>query len=244
MMPLIIEFIGLPGAGKTTITQHVLVELRTAEYRCFSLNNLNNPETIEKRKGGVLSKLKTFFGFLSASVVYKRIAINAFKYSLHVTPFSFSNFRRAVVLVIRLNEIRSILKGNYDLVVLDQGLIQNIWSIAAAGDTPKDNKYLDRLLESVLDSFPSYIIYVDVGAETAMERIKLRRTMRSRFDRMSTDQAKTLLARHKELFEHIVNTLNKFPETGFLFVDGQQSIEQNVSLIAPVIEQTWQAYST
>lgn len=240
MPPLLVEFTGLPGAGKTTITRAVLSELATTGYNCFDLSALGTPEAIEKKEGRLFSKLKTFYYFASSCVNHKRIALNVLLYALQVTPLSIVSLQRVVTLLLRLDLIKTMMSDSYDLIVLDQGLIQNIWSITATGNPPANNKYLVRLLKSILDETSPAIILVDVDVELAMERINHRLTMRSRFDKMLPDKAADLLAEHKNVFNQVVNCAAQLKGTCYLNVNGSRPIEKNVTLVVQFIERAWQ----
>lgn len=236
---LVIEFIGLPGAGKTTIAQNAIESLTTDGYRCFGLSTLDKPESAEKAKGGFLSKFRSLKQFAIACVRYRQIACDAFMYTMQMKPFSFINLRRFFVLIARLRFMVTLMKDDYDFIILDQGLLQYIWSIAVTGERPKNDKYLARLLKGILDEIPLFVIMVDIETEMAVERLVNRPTMRSRFDHMSPSKAQVLLSKHKEIFTQIVDSAGKFQKTGYLNVNGSQPIKQNVGLIVPVIEQTW-----
>lgn len=242
MPPLVIEFIGLPGAGKTTIAQIAIEELTAAGYRCFSLSTYSDPESVDKKSGGFFRKLKTLYHFALSCAVYRQFAVNALLYTIHVKPFSLVNLRRFLILLVRLKFMRTLMNGNYDLIVLDQGLIQYIWSIAVTNEQPNNDKYLERVLKSILDEISLFVIIVDVEAELAIERITRRPTMRSRFDRMSSSEAEAMLSRHKDVFAQIVDSADKFRKTGYLNINGSQPIKNNVGLIVPFIERARQAY--
>lgn len=239
--PLVIEFIGLPGAGKTTTAQIAIESLTSVGYHCFAQNTLENPESIEKKRGGILSKLRMLYHFLLSCVLYRNFAWNAFKFALTIKPFSFVNLRRFIVLVVRLKFLRSKINGNYDLFILDQGLIQYVWSIAITGKQSGNSNYLEGVLKSIINELSLYVIMVDVEAELAIKRIIARPTMRSRFDRMSPSSAEIMLSEHKKMFSQIVNLSASFRNTGYLSVNGRQSIQENVGIIVPFINQAWQS---
>lgn len=243
MTPLIIEFIGLPGAGKTTIVQHMFAELTTAGYQCFSLSSFDNPEPVEKNKGGILSKSKTLVHFLSACLTNPGIARHAFIYAWQVKPRNFENLRRLVVLMARLNYFQTILRKNYDLILLDQGILQYIWSIAVNGKPPEDSRHLQSLLKGVLNTVPSFVVHIDVDVDLAVERIQQRPTARSRFDRMSPMQVSELLTEYNRIFARIINAADYFQDTGFLYINGSQPIHSSVDRIIPFIETQWHGLS-
>ena len=243
MPPLVIEFIGLPGAGKTTIAQNVIEELTVAGYRCFGLSTVSNPESIEKKSGGFFGKLQTLYHFLRSCVMYRRLAIHALLYTWQVNPFNLVGLRRFFILIVRLNYIKTVMNENYDLLVLDQGPIQNVWSIATTGRQPKSDKYLQQLLKSILDEVSPLVIKVEIETDLAHARITKRPTMRSRFDRMSPSMAEALLSRHGMVFAELVDLIDRFKGTSHLNVHGDQPVQTNTNLIVPFIKQAWHTHS-
>jgi thymidylate kinase len=241
MPPLVVEFIGLPGAGKTTIARFVIEELTNSGYRCFGLSTLSNPETVEKKRGGLTNKLKTLYSVALSCVFHKQIALDAVSYALHLKPLNLASLHRVIALLVRLDFMRTMMNSNYDLIILDQGLIQYIWSMGTIGGSPTNDKYLEQLLQDVLDEVSLLVILVDVEVGLAVERINNRSTMRSRFDRFSTRQAETLLVKHKNVLTRIVDFVEKFKGTVYMDVSGNQAIKKNVSIIVPFIERAWQA---
>lgn len=241
--PLVIEFIGLPGAGKTTIAQNTIENLSADGYSCYGLSTLDNPESLEKEKGGLFSKLRMLYYFSISCVLFWRFAINALLFLMQLRPFSLVNLRRFLILLVRLKSVRALMDGNYDFIILDQGLIQYIWSMAVTGEQQINSKYLELVMKSILDEIPLFVIMVDIETELAINRIVSRPTMRSRFDRISPSEAKVILSKHREMFTQIVYSADTFRETGYLNVNGNQPVKENVGLIVPFIEQARQGYS-
>lgn len=241
--PIVIEFIGLPGAGKTTTAQIAIDKLSRVGFRCFGLSTLDKPETLEKKKGGLYSKLKMLNLFVYSCIFHSRIAADALIFVLNVRPIRATNIRRFVQLIARLPQLGNQMKDGYDFIVLDQGLIQAIWSIVITGEHPAANRYLERVLTSILEEFPLFVIMIDVETELAIDRIISRPTMRSRFDRMSALEAETVLSKHKELFEQIVQSTDKFEDTGYLNINGTRPVLENVDLIVPFLLEARQGKS-
>lgn len=241
--PLVIEFIGLPGAGKTTTAQIAISTLCADGYRCFGLSTLDSPENLEKEKGGFSSKLRMLNLFVSSCVSFTQIALNAFIFVINVRPISIVNLRRFVLFMVRINSIKTLMSDNYDFIILDQGLFQSIWSIMVTGDQPDEGKYLERVLNSILDEITLFIIMIDVETELALNRIISRPTMRSRFDRMSPPEAEAILSEYKELFSQLVDSAGTYRNTGYLNVNGSQPVKENVDLIVPIILQARQGIS-
>ncbi|MGE5251974.1 MAG: hypothetical protein ACM3QS_17350 [Bacteroidota bacterium] len=235
--PLLIEFIGLPGAGKTTIAQRVKAELEGQGYRCFGLSSIDSPEAVEKKKGGPFNKVKTLSRTLLSCLIYREIAASALSYTLRVRPLDRRTLRRLVTLLSRLDFTGGLVRSDYDILLLDQGLLQNIWSIAVSGDPPEDETHLKRLLKSVLDQFSPLIVGVHVGADLAADRVTTRRTMRSRFDRMDASRTEPLFVKYQDVISRILSLSADIQEEACLDVNGGKPPEQNVQLIVPFIQQ-------
>ncbi|HEY5903524.1 MAG TPA: hypothetical protein VIU39_13295 [Anaerolineales bacterium] len=234
--PLLIEFMGLPGAGKTTLAQFVLEELTAAGYRCFALNRLDEPEPIEKRKGGLTSKLRTAGGVLVSTLRYRLIAGSAWAYTRQIRPFNLNSFRRYFVLLTRLDLLRRLMRGPYDILLLDQGLLQSIWSLSATGEPPRDDCQLETLLQAIHAELSPLIVGVHVGADLAVERVTTRPTRRSRFDTIPASQASSLLRRQKDVISRILSLSAGLQEASCLDVNGSRPPDQNVRLIVPFIQ--------
>lgn len=235
--PIHVEFIGLPGSGKTTIAQEVINQLTLAGGQCFSLSTKNNPEDAQKNKGGILSKFKTFFYFLNSIFNHPDIAYYSLLYSFHVKPFSLTNLNRGIILLVRLNSMKTIMRGDYDFIVFDQNLIQNIWSIGAASINSTNNKYFKRLLIRILNVTSPLIIYIDTEVDLTIRRINNRVSSRSRFDDMPPDQMKVLLNTHKFFFDRTINFVEENERIKYIKINGDQPIKKNVELIISFINQ-------
>jgi thymidylate kinase len=240
--PPVVEFVGLPGAGKTTLAQEVIEELRRHGCRCFGNSTLRHPESVHKKSGGVSSKLRTLARFLASCLAHRRTAINAFLYAMQVNRFNLVTLRRLFIFLVRYRFVRELMDDDHDLLILDQGPIQNLWSIATTGREPRDGTYLGRALNAVLDELSPFVVMVHVDAALAGERIARRSTMRSRFDRMSRVEAQTLLAEHERTFADFISLADGFTRTGFLRVDGSDPIQTNVELILPLVERARQTH--
>lgn len=239
MPPLIVEFTGLPGAGKTTITNAVISELTKEGYDCFPSSTLDNSKTDERRiLGQLFAKLRLLFYLTFCLVKHNHVTLNALRYAFRVTPFNLAGFRRVLMLVTRLELISSVTGDDYDFLVFDEGLIQNIWSIVITGNPPS-KKYLIRLLRNLLEEITLAIILVDVDIDIAVKRIEERSTSHSRFDRMSPNKAEKLLLKNAQHFECITGYAVALKKADRLKIEGSSPIEDNVNAIVHFVDHFW-----
>jgi thymidylate kinase len=243
-LPLVIEFVGLPGAGKTAVAHRVIEQLDSAGYRCFGYSTLHTPEAIEKESGRIASKLRTAGRFALSCLTYRRLAVDAFFYTLEVNPRSLSSLRRFFILLLRFRFVRSVMEEGYDVLVLDQGPIQNIWSIATTGGRSPSDRHLIRVLRDVLDELAPLLVLVDVDPDVAWNRIASRPTMRSRFDRMPPSEAREALVRHADLFLRLVDLADGLENTGSVRIDGSRPISDSLAQLLPLIERAREAHDS
>lgn len=239
MPPITVEFAGLPGAGKTTIAKGVVAALTAKGYSCFSSKSLYHREVVkQKRFRPLFRKLEVLYHLIFCLVKYHLVTQNALRYAFEVTPLNLAGYRRILMLVTRLELMSQVSSADHDFLVFDEGVVQNIWSMAVTGNPPP-NEPLIRLLDAVLDEMTLAIILVDTDIDTAVRRIRDRATSHSRFDRMPPDQATEMLSVHGRQFERIVNCAVEI-KADCLRVEGSRPVEENVVAVADFVDALWQ----
>jgi thymidylate kinase len=232
--PLIFEFAGLPGAGKSTIARALVDDLKKTEFKYyfhFSSQARHQSEIPKYQK-----KLMTFYNLLYAIVRYPRVAFNASIYVLKTKPFNLKRFQRVSKLLLKLNRTKKLISEEHDIIVLDQGIIQNIWSLAAIGNLPKE-KYISRILKSTVDVLKIIFIYVEVDVETAIKRINLRMSSDSRFDKFASSDSLLILENQNNFFEHVMSKSDHIEGLAYLAISGNDPIDKNINIIERFIEQ-------
>ncbi|MBT8488489.1 MAG: AAA family ATPase [Gemmatimonadetes bacterium] len=242
-LPLVVEFIGPPGAGKTAVAHEVIEHLEGEGYRCFGHSKARAPESIDKKSGGIGSKLTTLVRFAVLCLSHRRLTVAALRYTQAVRPRDVSGLRRLFILLSRFGFVRDVMAEGYDFVILDQGPLQNIWSIGTTGDVRPADRELLRVVRSVVEDLAPIVVLVEVDADLASERIATRPTMRSRFDRMSRSEASESLAQHEELFRRLFELAGRVGSPEGVRIDGSRPIARNADRLLPLISRARQTHA-
>lgn len=228
--PWMVEFNGLPGAGKTTVAKAVVEQLGLMGYKCLR-------KALVPRSGSSFSKYYRFFRFCAA---HNRVVLYALSYALRVTPLNRRSLRLGLSFLRKLyfiqRAIREGRRAGYDIILVGQGLLQYLWSIAAPGN-PAPRKNPLRLLNSIRKEIPDVVVLFDVDIDTAVERISTRARTGSYYDGMAPEVARSLLARNKDSLEEIVNCAVQLNGTRRLTVKGNGGVRETASSIARSIHE-------
>lgn len=242
-LPLVVEFIGPPGAGKTAVAHEVIAQLEGAGYRCFGHSKASAPESIDKKSGGTVSKLKTLVGLAVLCLKHRQLAFAALRYTQAIRPRNVASLRRLFILLSRFGFVRGVMFEGYDFLILDQGPLQNIWSIGTTGDGRPADRDLLRVVRTVVEDLAPIVVLVEVDAELASERVANRPTMRSRFDHMSRSKARECLAQHEELFSRLFEFAGRVGSPEGVRLDGSRPIAHSTDRLLPIIHRARQAHA-
>ncbi len=173
--PLVVEFFGLPGAGKTFVQSAMLEDLKTTSLnvctRADMFSFYNQKNKLYKVKA-VLRKPCFYLRFLCA-----------FVFSSSLTLFLNSTARKRIKYAINypLYINLYIMTVKPDILFLDRASIQNYWSLWFGRKKPSYN-LLMKLIKMTNSIVETKYVFCMIDAETASERIIARPHGRSRFD--------------------------------------------------------------
>jgi hypothetical protein len=180
--PLIIEFVGLPGAGKTTIIDR-LVEMEGQEdLGILSFRGLRQREC---RKNRTAQRWQRVTGAVDLLMKRRGTMLHLLRYALLSRPFDsfrMSCVRDFVMLAQQLDRRRRDVPREHRVELLDHGFVQTLGSMAVpcASACPEN---LGTLVARALADWVDGLVWVECSPETALCRVRRRVGGGSRFDR-------------------------------------------------------------
>ncbi|MGF1540307.1 MAG: NB-ARC domain-containing protein [Pleurocapsa sp.] len=216
--PLIVEFVGLPGAGKTTISQQVELKLKERDLQIVSRDKILKQWEQENLWQKVVQ-------LLPDNLHDWHILINSLIFALQVRPINRQSFSKAAKIFANFKRNNAVaLAKDCDIILLDQGLLQETWSVSITG-SPPPGKYLKREIIPLFDRSTTIIIYCQIDIDTALKRIQNRTTSNSRFDQMDAKKAQELLEKYFFYLQEIINCA-RTSNTIILELDSSQEIKE------------------
>lgn len=197
---MIVECAGLPGAGKTTVCKLV-----------------SEPHG---SKGAVpLTALRPHKEIL-------RAGWNILALSLTIRPFRFKRLKRAFNLIVFLRHYEH--RGL--VILLDQGIVQKIWSIMADANDHSSER-LQRVMASLLPFAPSWVVWLETPLDSAVKRLGAREEGNSRYDGLPPDEALLQLKARCLLLRSLAEQFCKTVDAGLLEIDGTLAPAANAKRI-------------
>jgi thymidylate kinase len=222
--PLIVELVGLPGAGKSTIAAETLNCLRRAGHRVRAREELAAATSRGTRALRLVGSWARHPALLTGA-----LAIASGGGSLGA-----SRFRHAIKLAAWAPRLAGM--AGDQTVLLDQGMVQQAWS--ALLRAPKRTAQVDALLQAVVRRAGARLVFVycDLPAELAASRIAGRDTALSSFDRMPAAAARRMLAEEEASLRALFQRAVQVPGARQMVVDASRPVSENAALIAAVVE--------
>lgn len=200
--PVVVELVGLPGAGKSTLAARLLEELRAQGYDCAGRELLlaKDAGSLAGRSTRLRFWLRHFDLVRSTGLAVLAVGAGGTEAMMHAARLArwASRFERLT-------------NAGHEIILLDQGVVQQAWSslFRAASGRGRLLQLLDLILQDAATRLA--FVYCDVPLDVALQRIAARTEGKSTFDDMEQVEARRLLASHgrdlRELFAHSVDTL-------------------------------------
>ncbi|MGB2923918.1 MAG: AAA family ATPase [Limnothrix sp.] len=226
---VIVEWVGLPGAGKTTVSQAVYSKFKAQDFIIVLREDIlkqwhrkNYVQQIIQLRPDNLNH----WAVLRSSIVFAG----------RVKPINLQSFFRAwrIFSNIKRIDIAARTRDN-SILLLDQGWIQEVWSVCISGVPPRSD-HLKQAMAPLFHNRKTLIIHCKTDIETAFHRIQNRETTESRFDLMETDKAYTQLKKYHHYLQEIIDCARTF-DISVLELDSSRSIEEQSETAANWIAQ-------
>jgi thymidylate kinase len=224
---LVIEFFGFPGAGKTTLADHLL------RHRQNEGCTDGRREAIGRLKGG---RAEHYTRLAAFTIAEGRHLATALRLAAAVAPARTIRWQFAAKLATWPYRLSLVHHHHYATVVLDQGPLQSVWCVLLGGELRED-RALRAMVHDVVtaDHCTFAFIYVDITPEMAADRITARGPMAPPFDHGRTETLR-LLAAHRHHFEQIREMAEEQTGRPVFRVDGAAPLELNDAHIAAYVD--------
>ena len=203
--PLVIELVGLPGSGKSTVTGHLLDSGRFAGLA------VGHRRLLGRGRRNRLAHLGSKARF---HMRHRQCLFAALQFGLATCATSWTALRHAIGLASWSHGLQVARQRRFDLLVLDHGPVQESWSVAVSGDRLQREPATAALRVILGGADVDFaFVWLDVSIEVAVERLRGRRNGRSRFDRMDEREGSRLLGARRDdlarLFRDAANSTSE-----------------------------------
>ncbi|MDD3305845.1 MAG: hypothetical protein PHO29_01945 [Acetobacterium sp.] len=223
-----LEFNGIPGSGKTTLSNSVIENQSGMDFAVESYQ-----QVIEKPTRKNLKQLVKYLIHVKLSSF--RMGCLGMMYLLTNRKFNRKNWLRIVAIIILYDFYqKKSIEQSEEVILVDQGIVQQIVSISYETELLSDwfvRKMITRIKKKELNL---YIVNVDLDVTESFDRLNRRVGNISRIQKMNREQGIETLKTQQNNFNIIRKIITK---TGIASIDinTHERIEENVRLLKDFI---------
>jgi hypothetical protein len=221
---VVVEFVGLPGSGKTTVCRRVEALMTEAGVAVSTVGEF-------VAWSARLGKPFKLWLMLRAPLRTLCYLVRGVRFWLSLDPRVPGNLRRVLLAPMISLCLEHFLESESEaLVLLDQADVQGVWSIGALAQA-WGSRPLSGLLRSSTPNISRMYACVAVDPAFASGNIAVRGDGASRFDAMALPQTEEALKRAAPLMEQIVDWL-KAHHGNVLVLDAAADVEAKAGEVA------------
>jgi len=226
----VVEFLGLPGAGKSTLAREVIELLAGNQYETYNYEQIFKNRNITRKWSSAFIYYCKNFGLVFYLLLYTLFSspINPV-----ILKYNIGRFLKLLELIVMLELSRRKINLS-SLMIFDQGIIQCTWSITSKGGGV-NKKLLKKALSKKKQIIPDIIVYVDIQARVAAARIK-ERDSKTDFDHLTFEKTKALFRVQACYYRAILETIKEVKDVTVLVVDGNAGVRDNIDYITAFIK--------
>ncbi len=227
--PLVVEFIGLPGAGKTTVSRQVADALTAEGWHVVQRKDYYEwtprctlSVKIRARSIGYLRRLPITLQFLWHI---------GMRHPRQRGPLSFGH-----MIAINHAYLEEFLRDvRADVCLLEQWTLQSVWSVGTMYHEAKGDALLP-LARVIIATDPHLYVYFHLPPEAAAQRIATRSHGGSRFDHREPREVEEQLQQFQHLFEPILRAIEE-QKRPLLYLAADEPVSHQVHQIVHWVKQ-------
>lgn len=224
-----LEFNGIPGSGKTTLSDRVIENMKGVSYTVESYHQL-----IEKPTRNNLKRLVRYLFSIKLSSF--KIGYLALMYLITNKKLNHENGLRVISLIVLFDFYqKKSLANDEEVILVDQGMVQQMVSMLFESELIAE-KYVKKLIRYTQKKDMGIIIVnIDLDINESFERLTKREGNISRIQKLKKDTAMHTLIMQQNNFNKIRKIIREL-DLESITVNTQGSIETNVLLLENYIK--------
>lgn len=220
---MIIENLGLPGCGKSTVADSLRKENPSSSYKILLKGQGEQDEIFQSiALKGLKSKIRILVIGFWAALGHPRIALHLFK---HLSAFGLDvqRFILGMVIMDRIAKVKGISRSKEHFFI-DEGLFQFFGSLAVGSAS---NMASNNFYKQYLSLHDFKLVYHRISPEDSYRRLMDRSNGHTRFEKMNPNDALGNLRLMQRQFDLIIEQA-RLLGIRVLELDANQSIEAKV----------------
>lgn len=224
-----LEFNGIPGSGKTTLSDRVIENMKGVSYTVESYHQL-----IEKPTRNNLKRLVRYLFSIKLSSF--KIGYLALMYLITNKKLNHENGLRVISLIVLFDFYqKKSLANDEEVILVDQGMVQQMVSMLFESELIAE-KYVKKLIRyTQKKDMGIFIVNIDLDINESFERLTRREGNISRIQKLKKDTAMHTLIMLQNNFNKIRKIIREL-DLESITVNTQGSIETNVLLLENYIK--------